>query len=799
MIRHCEHLSRLTKFAVLVSLFTSAITSHSFAQEPFQRRVRKFEMPELGIANPAGLAFSPVANALIVDDPAVMNLYIADSGQPSSTQKPGSARVSSGPGLGDVTELSLTQPAVQDLSALIVQASLVRTVLTSQWSPPSPDPSGIAYIPSSNSLIISDGEVGETPLFRGVSVWQTTLSGRQIEEFSTTSFSDEPTGLAFNPRNRHLFICDDTGPRSVYEVDPGPDGLYDTTDDIVTSINTGDFGSYDPEGIAYDIFQGHLFIADGDNAEVYEVSPGANGVFDGVPPLGDDVVTHFDTSILGLQDPEGIEFNPDKGTLYIVSRDNDDVFVVETTRAGAAVSAIDIAFLKAENPAGLAYAPSSINPAERSLYIVDRGVDNGTDPKENDGKIYEIAVGQIPPGIVIDDVVVTEGNAGAVNAEFTVSLSGISKQRVRVDYATSDGSAKAGSDYVASSGKIIFQPGETSQPVIVRVNGDRINEPDETFLVKLSNAVNAKLGDAQGIATITNDDGPDPVAVSFQDGVNGYNSMRDASLFSDTPDANYGSDIKLEVDGSPRQSTVLFWSMTSIPTGSRIKAVDMTINVTNTSGAIYLLYDLKRPWIENEATWNEYASDQNWEVAGAQGPGDRGPFALGTIEGSSLGPTTISLNAAGVAVVQSWVDNPAANYGFIILDYINTGDGLDFSSRENVTAAERPKLTVTYAYAGPVTMVKSPEFPRESQLQQNYPNPFNPTTRISYSIRESGFVSLKIYDVLGKEIHTLVNEFQAAGTYAVELDANKLSSGAYFYTLRIGDDFVETRKMLFLR
>jgi DNA-binding beta-propeller fold protein YncE len=209
------------------------------------------------------------------------------------------------------------------------------------------------------------------PIFTGVNIWEVTLTGGQVQEFSTTAFSDEPTGVAFNPNNQHLFFSDDTGAKTVYEMDSGPDGLYGTSDDTITSFRTGDFLSRDPEGIAFDKFQGHLFISDGadaSNAEVYEISPGENGLFDGVPPVGDDVVNQFDTSILGIHDPEGLEFNSDNGNLYIVGRADD--IIVETTTAGTAVRVIDIAFLNATELSGLAYAPSSVNPLERSLYLV---------------------------------------------------------------------------------------------------------------------------------------------------------------------------------------------------------------------------------------------------------------------------------------------------------------------------------------------------------------------------------------------------------------------------------------------
>ena len=87
---------------------------------------------------------------------------------------------------------------------------------------------------------------------------------------------------------------------------------------------------------------------------------------------------------------------------------------------------------------------------------------------------------------------------------------------------------------------------------------------------------------------------------------------------------------------------------------------------------------------------------------------------------------------------------------------------------------------------------------QEFSLEQNYPNPFNPSTTIKYSIPSSGFVSLKVYDVLGNEVATLINEEKSAGSYEVEFSAAGLSSGIYFYKLQSGN-LVETKKMILLR
>jgi hypothetical protein len=83
-------------------------------------------------------------------------------------------------------------------------------------------------------------------------------------------------------------------------------------------------------------------------------------------------------------------------------------------------------------------------------------------------------------------------------------------------------------------------------------------------------------------------------------------------------------------------------------------------------------------------------------------------------------------------------------------------------------------------------------------LSQNYPNPFNPTTRINYQISVAGLVSLRVYNLLGEVMETLVNEEKSAGNYNVEFNASRLPSGTYFYRLKVGS-FIETKKMVLMK
>jgi hypothetical protein len=98
----------------------------------------------------------------------------------------------------------------------------------------------------------------------------------------------------------------------------------------------------------------------------------------------------------------------------------------------------------------------------------------------------------------------------------------------------------------------------------------------------------------------------------------------------------------------------------------------------------------------------------------------------------------------------------------------------------------------------PTRVKEGTTVPEQFSLYQNYPNPFNPTTNIKFSIPSSNFTSLKIFDMLGKEIAVLVSEKKDAGEYTVPFNAARMPSGIYFYQLRSGN-FVETKKMILMK
>jgi len=123
-----------------------------------------------------------------------------------------------------------------------------------------------------------------------------------------------------------------------------------------------------------------------------------------------------------------------------------------------------------------------------------------------------------------------------------------------------------------------------------------------------------------------------------------------------------------------------------------------------------------------------------------------------------------------------------------------------FSDAMNGTIVGSTGTILRTTNGGVVWVAEEPPtaLPRELTLSQNYPNPFNPTTEIRYSIVKQAFVSLKVFDLLGKEVATLVNEVKQPGTYEVQWEAAGVASGIYFYRI-ITADFIATKKMVVVK
>ncbi|MGE5435821.1 MAG: T9SS type A sorting domain-containing protein [Syntrophothermus sp.] len=122
-----------------------------------------------------------------------------------------------------------------------------------------------------------------------------------------------------------------------------------------------------------------------------------------------------------------------------------------------------------------------------------------------------------------------------------------------------------------------------------------------------------------------------------------------------------------------------------------------------------------------------------------------------------------------------------------------------FAIKKNLTTYRTTDGGYTWDQVGQfVTSQEENNLPFQYSIEQNYPNPFNPSTKIKYTLPKQGLVTIKVYDVLGKEVALLVNEEKPSGEYEVEFDGSGLSSGIYFYQIQAGE-FFDTKKMMMVK
>ncbi|RJP64833.1 MAG: T9SS C-terminal target domain-containing protein [Ignavibacteriales bacterium] len=137
---------------------------------------------------------------------------------------------------------------------------------------------------------------------------------------------------------------------------------------------------------------------------------------------------------------------------------------------------------------------------------------------------------------------------------------------------------------------------------------------------------------------------------------------------------------------------------------------------------------------------------------------------------------------ANIDQVRFYIRNPESIDGVrtIVLDKLEGVDKFDTDIIVSVDDRELGSSQINYV------------------LKQNFPNPFNPSTKIQYSIKEDGNVSLKIYNILGQEVFSLLNEYKKAGFYEINFNASKLVSGVYIYQIQSGS-FISAKKMILIK
>lgn len=166
-------------------------------------------------------------------------------------------------------------------------------------------------------------------------------------------------------------------------------------------------------------------------------------------------------------------------------------------------------------------------------------------------------------------------------------------------------------------------------------------------------------------------------------------------------------------------------------------------------------------------------------------------------------------DSVGIEFLRGYIINGISNgteqfYVQMIVDTVDAGDG-DFMLAGVYSDDTPPEGDAPINYKTKVffenssnSLTPGNQIPKEYSLSQNYPNPFNPSTTIKYSLPKDGFVSLKIYDITGREVKSLAGEVKKAGYYSVTFNASSLASGVYFYRIQ-SNDFVQTKRMVLIK
>ena len=365
-------------------------------------------------------------------------------------------------------------------------------------------------------------------------------------------------------------------------------------------------------------------------------------------------------------------------------------------------------------------------------------------------EIYSEQNNSTMPALTIGDVSVNEGDVGSVTANFSINLSAASEQDVNVDYTTSDGTATVGSDYQAVSGTASFSPGTTTQIISVIVDGDLADEADETFFVDLSNAANTVITNNQGQCMIIDDDTDTNIDPDENIALDKPATASSSNSSKPPENANDGDDDK-------------FWRSRSVDDDNPEEWLMLDLGSSISVGRVVI-------------RWYKSYYAESYEFQTSNDAADW---------------TTVFSNNDGKKGEQEFtvVTDPVR---YVRLKMILNNKG---TYRVEEIEIYRNSLSLTKSN----TDTKFPTVvPNKVALGQNYPNPFNPTTTFSFSLREEGRVSLKIYNITGQVITTLVDGNRSSGVHKILFDASELPGGLYFYTLKTREK-IETRKLILLK
>ena len=295
----------------------------------------------------------------------------------------------------------------------------------------------------------------------------------------------------------------------------------------------------------------------------------------------------------------------------------------------------------------------------------------------------------ITPGVSVSDATpVTEGNAGTTTATFTVSLLQTSSQQIKVNYATANGTAAAGTDYVSTSGTLTFNPGDLTKNVDVTVNGDTLFEVNETFVLNLSNPINVVITDAQGTGTILDDDTAPTVSINDVSITEGNSGTKNASftvslstLSGATTTVDYTTADGTTTAGSDYVAVV--GATLSIPAGNPSGALNIVIKgdtVTEPDETFFV--NLSNPGNATILDGQGQGTIQNDDVPGVFQFSVANYTVSEAITSATIKVTRTSGTAAGATVEYETSDGTATGTAGSDQDYVPTSGTLTFAGNQ---------------------------------------------------------------------------------------------------------------------
>ena len=325
------------------------------------------------------------------------------------------------------------------------------------------------------------------------------------------SLSADGTKVAFASDASNLVAGDSNGQSDIF--------VRDLTTGTTTRVSINSAGAQNPSGssdnpslsadgrkVAFQSYATTLVTGDTNGAADVFVRDLTTGTTTRVSVNSAGAQSNGDSSFAPSLSSDGtrVAFYSDDNNLVVGDTNaRTDVFVRDLTTGTTVRASVDSGGAQVF---GDSYAPSlSANGRKVAFYsFADNLVADDTNGR-SDVFVADVASVAVN-ALSIGDVTLNEGDSNTTNFDFTVTLSAASADNVTVDYATANGTATAGNDYAATSGTLVFTPGQTSKTVTVAVTGDQGKEPNETFTVQLSNQNNATLANATATGTITNDD-----------------------------------------------------------------------------------------------------------------------------------------------------------------------------------------------------------------------------------------------------------------------------------------------------